>query len=211
MINEVLSHTDAPLEDAIELHNFGEAPVDISGWRLGDAFDSRPRSSSFPPGTILAAGGYTVIYEGGFNRGGAGFSLNSAHGDTVYLSAVGAGGKPSGFRAVQTIPPMANGVSVGRVTTRFGAQFRAVGQSALSAIDVSRVGCRVPRGRGSAQRQATSRPGRHQRNHVRGPAGRRRPWLERSSSTSSCTTSANKPCRCSIRLSRKTRGGFEAA
>ncbi len=96
------SPPDAPLEDAIELHNFGEAPVDISGWRLGDAFDSLAQFV-IPAGTILAAGGYTVIYEGDFNRGGAGFSLNSAHGDTVYPSAVGAGGQPSGFRAVQTL------------------------------------------------------------------------------------------------------------
>ena len=122
VINEVLSHTDAPLEDAIELHNTGEASVDISGWRLGDAFDS-PAQFVIPAGTILAAGGYTVIYEGDFNRGGAGFSLNSAHGDTVYLSAVGADGKANGFRAVQAVPPMANGVSVGRVTTRSGTQF----------------------------------------------------------------------------------------
>ena len=122
VINEVLSHTDAPLEDAIELHNSSESPVNISGWLLGDALDPATQFT-MPPGTVLAAGGYTVIYEGGFNRGGAGFSLNSAHGDTVYLSAVGAGGKPTGFRAVQTIPPMANGVSVGRVTTRYGVKF----------------------------------------------------------------------------------------
>ena len=148
VINEVLSHTDAPLEDAIELHNFGEAPVDISGWRLGDAFDS-PAQFVIPAGTILAAGGYTVIYEGDFNRGAAGFRLNSAHGDTVYLSAVGAGGKPSGFRAVQTIPPMANGVSVGRVTTRFGTHFvplarRTFGNDSPESVVAFREGGGAP-------------------------------------------------------------------
>jgi hypothetical protein len=122
VINEVLSHSDAPLEDAIELHNLSEGSVDISGWRLGDAFDS-PTEFVIPAGTILAAGGYTVIYEGDFNRADTGFSLNSAHGDTVYLSEVGGDGNPSGFRAVQAVPPLANGISVGRVTTRSGTQF----------------------------------------------------------------------------------------
>ena len=148
VINEVLSHTDAPLEDAIELHNLSEAPVDISGWRLDDSLDS-PTQFVIPAGTILAPGGYTVIYEGGFNRGGAGFSLNSAHGDTVYLSAVGADGKPTGFRAVQTIPPMANGVSVGRVTTRSGVKFvplakRTFGVDAPESVVAFREGGGAP-------------------------------------------------------------------
>ena len=108
-----------------------------------------PAELAIPAGTMLAAGGYTVIYEGDFNRGGAGFSLNSAHGDTVYLSAVGAGGKPSGFRAVQTIPPMANGVSVGRVTTRFGTHFvplarRTFGNDSPESVVAFREGGGAP-------------------------------------------------------------------
>ena len=30
-INEVLTHTDLPLEDAIELHNLTGSPIDVSG------------------------------------------------------------------------------------------------------------------------------------------------------------------------------------
>lgn len=37
VINEALSHTDPPLEDAIELRNLTAAPVDISHWWLSDA------------------------------------------------------------------------------------------------------------------------------------------------------------------------------
>ncbi|HJO53393.1 MAG TPA: lamin tail domain-containing protein, partial [Verrucomicrobiota bacterium] len=148
VINEVLSHTDAPLEDAIELHNSSESPVDISGWLLGDALDPATQFT-MPLGTVLAAGGYTVIYEGDFNRGGAGFSLNSAHGDTVYLSAVGSSGKSTGFRVVQTIPPMANGVSVGRVTTRSGVKFvpmakRTFGVDAPESVVAFREGGGAP-------------------------------------------------------------------
>ena len=144
VINEVLSHTDAPLEDAIELHNLGESPVDISGWRLGDSFES-PSHYVIPDSTILAVGGYAVIYEGDFNRGGTGFSLNSAHGDTIHLTAVGAAGTPSGFRAVQPIQPMANGVSVGRVTTRVGVKFvplarRTFGVDAPESVAAFREG-----------------------------------------------------------------------
>ena len=144
VINEVLSHTDAPLEDAIELHNLGESSVDISGWWLGESFDL-PSHYVIPDGTILAVGGYAVIYEGDFNRGGTGFSLNSAHGDAIHLVAVGEAGNPSGFRAVQPIQPMANGVSVGRVTTRSGVRFvplarRTFGVDAPESVAAFREG-----------------------------------------------------------------------
>ena len=144
VINEVLSHTDAPLEDAIELHNTGESPVEIGGWRLSDAFES-PTQFIIPDDTMLAAGGYTVIYEGDFNRDGNGFSLNSAHGDTVHLAAVNSAGKPSGFRAVQPVPPTANGVSVGRVMLGSGTHFvplarRTFGVDAPGSVAAFRAG-----------------------------------------------------------------------
>ncbi len=144
VINEVLSHTDAPLEDAIELYNTGDLTVDISGWRLGDVFDS-PTHYVIPDGITLSPGGYTVIYEGDFSRAGNGFSLNSAHGDTIHLVAVGEDGKPSGLRAVQPIPPMANGVSVGRVTINSVTQFvplarRTFGVDAPESVAAFREG-----------------------------------------------------------------------
>ena len=148
VINEVLSHTDAPLEDAIELHNSSDSTVDISGWLLGDSIDS---STQFviPKSTILAAGGYKVIYEDDFSRGGSGFSLNSAHGETIYLSAVGTSGRPSGFRAVQVVPPLANGVSVGRVKTSFGTHFvplvrRTFGNDSPESVVAFREGGGAP-------------------------------------------------------------------
>ena len=47
VINEVLTHTDPPLEDAIELHNPTATPVDIGGWYLSNAEQSL-RSSGSP-------------------------------------------------------------------------------------------------------------------------------------------------------------------
>ncbi len=43
-------------EEWIELHNRGAAPVDLGGWQLVDAV-----AFDFPPGTVLAAGGYLVV------------------------------------------------------------------------------------------------------------------------------------------------------
>ncbi|GIT12794.1 MAG: hypothetical protein CM1200mP34_2000 [Verrucomicrobiales bacterium] len=153
--------------------NTGEAPVDISGWRLGDEFDS-PTHYVFPRWNDPPAGRYLVIYEGDFSRGGAGFRLNSAHGDTVHLTAVDATDRPSGLRAVQPIPPMANGVSVGRVCW-VPAPVCAVGQAHLRRR-FPQVGGGFPRGWRRAQRRPARRPGGHQRNHVRGPSGLPRPW-----------------------------------
>ena len=125
VINEVLSHTDAPLEDSIELRNISDSEVDVSGWLLGDTPSGKTRYE-IPEDTTIAPGGYAVFYEGQFNAGGIGFSLNSAHGDTVYLTAVNAEGNPTGYRVVQAIPPTVNGVSVGRVPTSQGWEFAAL-------------------------------------------------------------------------------------
>ena len=148
VINEVLSHTDMPLEDAIELHNVSQVSVDLSGWRIGDSFES-PSNYVIPDGTILLPGGYTVIYEADFNLTGKGFSLNSAHGDTIHLAAVDADGIPNGIRAVQPIPPMANGVSVGRVTIDSAIHFvplakRTFGVDAPESVAVFREGTGAP-------------------------------------------------------------------
>ena len=40
LINEILSHTDPPFEDAIELYNQGTQPIDIGGWYLSDAMNN---------------------------------------------------------------------------------------------------------------------------------------------------------------------------
>src|SRR5439155_3562386 len=39
VINEVLTHTDTPLEDAIELYNPSLSTVDLSGWFLSNSRD----------------------------------------------------------------------------------------------------------------------------------------------------------------------------
>jgi hypothetical protein len=86
VINELLSHSDPPLEDAVEFHNPSPAPVDISGWFLSDSTQNL-RKYQIPSNTVISPGGYLVVYENAFNSAAASepFSFSSAEGDEVYL------------------------------------------------------------------------------------------------------------------------------
>ena len=53
VVNEVLTHDDYPLYDAIELYNTTSAPVNIGGWYLSDSSDDF-KKYRIPDGTILA-------------------------------------------------------------------------------------------------------------------------------------------------------------
>ena len=115
VINEVLAHSDAPLEDAIELHNLGQAPVDLGGWFISDSAGNL-RKYRIPDGTTIAPGGYLVFYEQSFLLGNAdsGFSLSSVRGDEVWLTEVDADGALARFADKVDFGPSANGVSLGR-------------------------------------------------------------------------------------------------
>ena len=122
VISEVLSHTDPPLEDAIELHNPTAASVDISHWWLSDGA-SQPRKYRIPAGTVIAAGGFKVFYEYQIGAGANGFTLDSSEGDEVYLSAGDASGNLTGEQLFVTFGGLNNGVSVGRHRTSTGVDF----------------------------------------------------------------------------------------
>ena len=125
VINEVLTHTDPPYEDAIELRNLGEEPLDIGKWWLSNS-RSKLRKYQIPAGTTLPARGTTVFYEHQFNPApGAdhSFALNSAHGDKVILSAADSGGDLTGFRITVDFDAAENGISFGRIKTSQGDQF----------------------------------------------------------------------------------------
>jgi Lamin Tail Domain/Putative Ig domain len=131
VINEVLSHTDPPYEDAVELYNPTTANVDISNWWLSDDRDE-PKKYRFPAGTIIPAGGFKVVYErtglaGGFNPNGDGvspsFSFNSALGDEVNLFSGDASGNLTGYRSRETFGAAENPVSFGRYITSVATNF----------------------------------------------------------------------------------------
>jgi hypothetical protein len=137
-INEALSHSDPPFEDAIELINLTDSPIDLGGYYLSDD-PSNLKKFQIPSGTIIAPRGYRVFYEQQFN-GGAGsvlpFSLNSARGDAVHLTEPDPTGEPTGYRAVAEFGPSANRVSLGRIPTSVGWDF--------GPLDLPTFGIRTP-------------------------------------------------------------------
>ncbi|HEX5219160.1 MAG TPA: lamin tail domain-containing protein [Verrucomicrobiae bacterium] len=128
IINEVLTHTDPPLEDAVELFNSTANPIDIGGWYLSDS-QSDLKRYRIPDGTIVPAGGFKVFYQYQFGPADGEsdipplFSFNSAHGDGVYLSEVDSGQNLTGYRLSQSFDAAANGVSFGPHQTSVGVHF----------------------------------------------------------------------------------------
>lgn len=135
VINELLSHTDPPLEDAVEFHNPAAVPADIGGWFLSDAARDvsgnldpvRLKKYRIPDGTVIAPGGFAVVYEQAFNGASAvsPFAL-SEFGEKVYLSAADAAGNLLGHIIAVDFPALENGVSFGRVMTSTGPQYAAL-------------------------------------------------------------------------------------
>ena len=126
LINELLAHTDPPFEDAVELYNPTDEPVDISGWYLSDS-QSNLRKFQIPANTIIAGGGYAVFYEYQFNNdlGLEPFSFSSAKGDEVYL-AQAITNVLTGYRAFASFGASENGISFGRFPTSLGTDFTAM-------------------------------------------------------------------------------------
>ncbi|MCE9616152.1 MAG: lamin tail domain-containing protein [Lentisphaerae bacterium] len=142
VFNEILSHTDPPMVDLIELHNRGSQPVDISGWRISDDPDALDKYV-IPAGTVLGRGGYWTVTESQF-RGvetqiERRFGLDGARGETLYLSAVS--GASVRVDDTAAFGAQFNGESFGRWPNGFGAWFP---QSARSP-GASNLGVRLPR------------------------------------------------------------------
>ncbi len=144
LISEVLSHTDPPLEDAIEIQNVSSQTVDLSHWWLSDS-SANPRKYRVPPGALLPAGGFRVFYEYQFGSGATGFSLNSYEGDEVWLSAGDSSGNLLGRATFVSFGALKNGFSVGTVETSTGLDFaplarRSFGQDSPVSLGQFRQG-----------------------------------------------------------------------
>jgi hypothetical protein len=117
VINEVLTHTDLPATDSIELYNTTGGLINIGGWWLSDSSDDY-RKFQIPFGTMLDDDSYIVFDEVDFNPGlGANdtdFSLNGAHGDDVWLLEGDGGGDLVRFIDRAEFGGAANGETIGR-------------------------------------------------------------------------------------------------
>jgi hypothetical protein len=117
VINELLAHTDPPLEDAVELFNRTEQPIDVGGWFLSnDLID--PFRFRIPPGTVVPPRGFRVIYEYQFNplqpaAGRSAFTFGAARGGMVTLLSADSVGSPHRWEDVQEFPASPNGLSFG--------------------------------------------------------------------------------------------------
>lgn len=115
VINELLTSTDPPLLDAVELFNPSADAVDVSGWFLSDDA-AEPMKYRIPEGTSIAPAGYLVIDETAFNRSPGGFAFSSL-GDQAYLfSGSPDGTNLTGYVHGASFGAADEGVTFGRVT-----------------------------------------------------------------------------------------------
>jgi hypothetical protein len=125
IINEVLSHSDPPYDDAIELFNPTTNAVPIGGWFLSDSLQ-QPKKFRIPDNLSLGPGGYAVFYENQFNadtNSPSSFGLSSVAGDEVVLSEADVDGNLTGFRTSLEFGPSESNIAFGRVLTSVGADF----------------------------------------------------------------------------------------
>jgi hypothetical protein len=133
VINEVLTHTDLPAVDAIELYNPTAADVDLSGWFLTDEAKD-PKKFRIQGGTTIRAGQYLVFDETQF---GPDFNLSS-RGEDVYLYSGDSNTNLSGYAYGFSFGAAANGVSFGRVTLSTGEDVFPALQSYTPGLTNSR-------------------------------------------------------------------------
>ena len=134
-VNEVLTHTDPPFQDAIELKNVGSNPVDIGGWYLSDSSSELERYE-IPNGTIILPNDYSVFYEQelNFNNTLIPFSLSSAMGDKAILVSTDASGNPLFFIDDVSFGAAANGIPFGRYPDGTGPLVTLAEQTLGTAI-----------------------------------------------------------------------------
>jgi len=121
-INEVLTHTDLPQLDSIELRNPNSTNVDIGNWYLTDQ-RTQPRKFRISSPTIIPGNGYKLFTEEDWNLGPPStnhFRFDS-HGEAVYLHSGDASGNLTGFSDGFTFGPAQNGVAFGRYIISTGA------------------------------------------------------------------------------------------
>lgn len=123
VVNEVLTHTDLPLVDSVELFNAGTNAVNLRGWFISDDFGT-PKKFRVATDIIVAAGGYRVFTEADFNPapGNATSFAFSSLGDEVYLFSGDANTNLTGYVHGFQFGAAANGVSFGRHVSSTGEE-----------------------------------------------------------------------------------------
>jgi hypothetical protein len=122
VIDEILTHTDLPQKDAIELFNPTANAVNIGGWFLTDEPDT-PKKYRIPNGTTIPANGRIYFDEDDFNSGATNSFALSSVGDDVYLFSAATNGALTGYSHGVQYGGSFNGVSFGRYVNSAGEEF----------------------------------------------------------------------------------------
>jgi hypothetical protein len=141
VINEILAHTDPPLEDAIELHNITTNAVNMTGWYLSD--DPVVRKKYRITNAVVQANGYAVIYQHSFSSTNdpktTPFSLSEL-GEAVYLTAANAQSNLTRAVAFVDFGASSNGMSFGRYPNGTGDLVPMAERSLGGSNGLPRVG-----------------------------------------------------------------------
>ncbi len=121
--NEVLVGGTGVFEDAIELRNFSDEAVDVSGWFVSDVREtaSSLKKYQLPAGSIIPAEGYLAIYEQDFATGPANSSIELApEGGRIFLSSANGSENLTGHIVRLSYEPVSLGRSFGLYLTSQG-------------------------------------------------------------------------------------------
>ncbi len=153
VVNEVLTHTDSPLVDAIELYNWTDTEIPIGGWWLSDE-NIDFFKFQIPPGTTIPAYGYVTFYEGHYEGetlafdpvnefGGPGtkdFALSGARDEDVWLLADPGAGGTLRFADHVEFGAALNGESLGRWPDETGDLYPMVSRTLGGPNSGPRIG-----------------------------------------------------------------------
>ncbi len=144
VVNEILTNSDWPLTDAIELHNPSKEPAAIGGWFLTD--DAKePAKWRIPDNVIIPPKGYWVAYEDNDADAennedlppeyfGAAFSLSSL-GEEVYLFSADTAGNLTGYTNGIDFNALPTGVAYARQVNSAGKAVFALEQPTLGSAN----------------------------------------------------------------------------
>jgi hypothetical protein len=121
VISELLTHSDPPLQDYIELHNPTTNTANIGGWYISDDFTNAFKFR-IPNGTSIPPGGYLVYTEANFNPNPGvppSFSFSS-RGDEAFIFSADTAGKLTGYISGYDVGAAGTDVSFGRYTNSVG-------------------------------------------------------------------------------------------
>ncbi|MCP4192858.1 MAG: tandem-95 repeat protein [Planctomycetaceae bacterium] len=108
VINEILTHTDLPQIDIVELHNTTDETMNLGGWYISDNNSNYFAHQLNIISDIIPAGGYLTVDETQL-----GFGFKGQESDDAWLIAADLNGKPVRFADHAEFGATQNGVSVG--------------------------------------------------------------------------------------------------